>query len=302
MDDTGAARQARSSPNAPTRDRVQWSAAWAGQKLVAPIRVHFSVWNPFLPDRYVSMPRCYIALGGNLGQVAVAFDLALARLSSQGCPLRAVSRFHRTAPVGVHSDGTFLNAAAEIQTELPPLELLDRLHAIEAELGRTRGLVWEPRTLDLDVLFYGDQIVESPRLVIPHPGCWYRRFVLDPLVEIAPDLVHPIKQVTIRTLRERLLVRPLVVALAGGTDEIAGALKEQLSTRFDGVTFVRWLSNSPNHATVVSDPTFVVWLGGGPGDSTGWTDLPRLPRIDVCGLAISYFEIVSQLVQSALGE
>src|SRR5437016_1241572 len=102
------------------------------------------------------MPRCYISLGGNLGVVGDSFDAALNWLAKSSCnAVLAVSRYHRTEPVGTKAGGGFLNAAAEIDTPLSPLELLDLLQSIEMDLGRTRTTRWGPRTLDLDLIFYG---------------------------------------------------------------------------------------------------------------------------------------------------
>src|SRR5262249_14782283 len=149
------------------------------------------------------------------GVVHETFGKALEKLASAPhSTVPAVSRSLPTRSIGERAGAGFLNAAAEIDTSLPPLELLDLLQSIELALGRQRTVHWGPRTLDLDLLFYGTEVIDSPRLVVPHPAAWYRRFVLDPLVEIAPRLVHPEKQVDIHALRQRLLVRPLVAAFA----------------------------------------------------------------------------------------
>src|SRR5262249_8868148 len=176
------------------------------------------------------MPRCYISLGANLGDVAATFDGALERLvGSSGAEVISVSGYHRTVPIGDQAGAQFLNAAAAIETSLSPEALFDRLQAIELESGRVRTVRWGPRTLDLDLLFYGSEIIELPRLTIPHPAAWYRRFVLDPLVEIAPRFVHPERQADIQTLRARLLARPLVAAFAGGPSEARSALIGKLA-------------------------------------------------------------------------
>jgi len=164
------------------------------------------------------MPVCYISLGGNLGSVEQTFDSALEILRNDGrVEVTKVSSRFRTAGIGDRSGDDFLNAAAEILTELTPLGLLHLLQTIENNLGRTREVVWGPRTIDLDILFYGSQRVTMPALIIPHPHCWYRRFVLDPLVEIAPDFEHPVIGKTITVIREKLLLRPLLVGLAANS-------------------------------------------------------------------------------------
>lgn len=248
---------------------------------------------------------CYIALGGNLGDVATTFGLALARLAGHCCRVTAVSTIHRTEPVG-GSGGQFLNAAAELETDLDPWELLDRLHGVEAEFGRTRETVWGPRTLDLDLLFYQSEIVESPRLTVPHPAAWYRRFVLDPLVEIAAEVVHPVKGATVRALRQRLLVRPLTIALAGGSEPAAAELGEQLATRFAEVEVTRWTRPAAAGAQFPAEPTFVAWLGTQIDNTAAetpvtWDWLPLLPRLDASRSTGPLLDFLIHVLDSALG-
>ena len=104
----------------------------------------------------------------------------------------AVSRFRETEPVGVRDQPRFLNGAAAVDTELPPRELLEVLLGIERELGRVRdGTRWGPRTIDLDLLLYGGEMVDEPGLRVPHPRLHERRFALEPLAELDPDAVVP---------------------------------------------------------------------------------------------------------------
>ena len=166
------------------------------------------------------MVRCHIALGGNLGDVAETFRSALTLLASADLRVVAVSRLYETPPMGAGAGGTFLNAAAEVETELEPKSLLERLLATEDSLGRVRTRHWGPRAIDLDLIFYGDAVIETPRLRLPHPGCWYRRFVLDPLAEIAPDVRHPETGESVAELRQRLLPRPLPVAIDGSDADV----------------------------------------------------------------------------------
>lgn len=243
------------------------------------------------------MPRCYISLGGNLGPVAAAFGQALGRLQSDfGCRVIAVSRNHETAPVGDQAGTGFLNAAAELDTALAPLELLDKLQAVERDLGRTRTTHWGPRTLDLDLLFWDSQIINLPRLVVPHPAAWYRRFVLDPLVEIAPLFVHPVKQVDICTLRERLLVRPLHVSFAGSQFEVRAHLIGLLASNFPAVEFSDWESHSHRGP----EPTLIFWLGPESGPTSGLESLPLLPRIAVPAGPQPVHDFVKYVIQSTL--
>ena len=118
---------------------------------------------------------------------------ALARLAEEsGIELVAVSSIRETEPVGFVEQPRFLNAVAAIETALSPRALLDRLLEIERNLGRTRtGPRFGPRTIDLDLLVYGDEVVDEPGLSVPHPRLAERRFVLEPLAELAPELVVP---------------------------------------------------------------------------------------------------------------
>jgi 2-amino-4-hydroxy-6-hydroxymethyldihydropteridine diphosphokinase len=133
----------------------------------------------------------YIGLGSNLGEREANLRAALERLSELG-PLR-VSSVRETDPVGVADQPKFLNAGAELETDLSPQELLARLLEIERELGRERSSEtrWGPRTLDLDLLLYGQETIDAPGLTVPHPRLAERRFALEPLHELAPDLVLP---------------------------------------------------------------------------------------------------------------
>ena len=135
------------------------------------------------------MARAHIGLGSNLGDRDAALRGALELL---GTEVVAVSSFRETDPVGYLDQPRFLNAAAALDTELPPRELLARLLEVERELGRTRdGPRYGPRTIDLDLLLYGDLVIDEPGLVVPHPRLAERRFVLEPLAELDPDLVVP---------------------------------------------------------------------------------------------------------------
>ncbi|MEW6354907.1 MAG: 2-amino-4-hydroxy-6-hydroxymethyldihydropteridine diphosphokinase [Planctomycetota bacterium] len=144
---------------------------------------------------------CYIGLGSNVGDREENLRGALALLrESGGIEVTKVSSFHETAPVGGPPQGKFLNAAAEVRTALAPEELLDRLQAIERNLGRERTVKWGPRTVDLDILLYGDVVIQTERLTVPHPLMHERRFVLGPLNEIAPGAVHPVFGKTVSEL------------------------------------------------------------------------------------------------------
>lgn len=195
------------------------------------------------------MSACWIALGGNVGAVAETFQGALGLLDlSPTISVVRVSQNYTTAPMGMNAGDAFLNAAAELETALTPLELLHRLQSVETHRGRIRTSRWGPRTLDLDLLLYDQRVLASTELTIPHPHLWYRRFVLDPLVEIAPDILHPQHQLTLAELRQRLLVRPLPCLLQGGAPDERLALERELSQAFPAVV---WSNDHPEAAWLV---------------------------------------------------
>jgi len=132
-------------------------------------------------------------LGANLGDREATIGRALELLASQeGVEVIAVSALRETEPVGLADQPRFLNGAAAVETELPPRGLLDRLLAVERALGRTRrGARFGPRTIDLDLLVYGDLELQEPGLTVPHPRLHQRRFALEPLAELAPGLIVP---------------------------------------------------------------------------------------------------------------
>jgi 2-amino-4-hydroxy-6-hydroxymethyldihydropteridine diphosphokinase len=136
--------------------------------------------------------RAFIGLGANLGDPETQVRRAIAALGNlPRTRLLAASSLYRSAPVGVGTQPDFINAVAEVETTLSARELLDELLTTEARFGRERPSPGAPRTLDLDLLLYGDQIIEEPRLAVPHPRMHERAFVLMPLAEIAPDIVIP---------------------------------------------------------------------------------------------------------------
>ncbi len=150
--------------------------------------------------------RVFIALGSNIEPRRAAIDSALAHLSrSPGLALVAVSTIHDTAPVGPITQDRFLNAVAELTTTLDPSEFLAFLLDIEQSHGRDREHFprWGPRTLDLDLILVGRRVIDLPHLVVPHPRFAERLFVLDPLAELAPDLVPPGFSDSITALRDR---------------------------------------------------------------------------------------------------
>jgi 2-amino-4-hydroxy-6-hydroxymethyldihydropteridine diphosphokinase len=148
--------------------------------------------------------RVAIALGSNLGDREAYLRSAIAALQPSVSHLR-VSTFHDTAPVGVGPQPTFLNATAVGETSLGARALLDTLLAVERDLGRERPFAGAPRTVDLDLILYGDAVIdEAPSLIVPHPRFRERRFVLEPLAEIAPDWRDPVTGQTVEELLRTL--------------------------------------------------------------------------------------------------
>ena len=203
------------------------------------------------------MTAAWIGLGANLGDARSAFDAALSQLDAHPqISVLARSGLYQTAPVGQLAGNAFLNAVCRVETSLAPLELLDVLQSIEKQLGRQRGVQWGPRTLDLDLLFFGEQLIESPRLTVPHPGAWYRRFVLDPLIEIAPDWKHPLFQVSLFELRNCLQARPLQIHLAPHWTALCDSARDQIVSQFPGITLVA--DHSPSATKERTTPP--LWL------------------------------------------
>jgi 3-oxoacyl-[acyl-carrier protein] reductase len=186
----------------------------------------------------------YIALGSNLGDRRAYLNRALAELRSRsGVEVARVSSVYETAPVGGPAgQAPYLNAAAELHTTLPPAALLQLLLEVESGLGRVRAERDGPRTIDLDVLFYDDMVRDDPELTLPHPRLHQRLFVLQPLAEIAPGLIHPVLKKAIADLRGDLLqLRPsgvspgreltgLRVLVTGSTSGIGRAVAVELAS------------------------------------------------------------------------
>jgi 2-amino-4-hydroxy-6-hydroxymethyldihydropteridine diphosphokinase len=143
----------------------------------------------------------HISAGSNVGDRKQNLELALTSLGKKAS-VKKVSSFFETEPVGYLNQPWFLNLAIEIETLRTPSELLHLCQEIEASCGRLRTFPNAPRTLDLDILLLEDMVVNQKDLVIPHPRLWERRFVLEPLAQIAPETVHPVLKKSILTLLE----------------------------------------------------------------------------------------------------
>ena len=148
---------------------------------------------------------CYIGIGSNLGNALKNCQHAVESLSlAKGIKITSVSSFYKTEPVGIENQNMFINAVVEIRTDLSARKLFQALQNIEKDMGREREVKGGPRIIDLDLLFYGQEIIQDADLIVPHPEIQKRRFVLEPICEIASYLIHPDFGVSMRGLKDRL--------------------------------------------------------------------------------------------------
>ena len=146
------------------------------------------------------MARVFLSLGTNIGNKKENLRTALRLLEENGVKAAHLSGLYATEPVGVKNQPDFLNLCVETELDMAPEKLLSVIKKIELAMGRIREGHWGPRIIDIDILFYSNIIIKSPGLVIPHPEISVRKFVLEPLSEIAGDLVHPVNKLTVKEL------------------------------------------------------------------------------------------------------
>ena len=205
------------------------------------------------------MPTCLLGLGSNLGDREATLRAALDEIDAlPNARLLRHSTFIRTRPLGMSSDqAEFLNGAAVVETTITPLRFLEHLQRIESRHGRQRAERWAARTLDIDLLLYGDEVIETAALTVPHLRMAFRRFVLEPAAEIAPKMIHPV----IGWPLERLLLHldaardGLVVLSPSATirDELTAILTEQFAARsIEPPTF--------KTANTLWPPSYASWL------------------------------------------
>lgn len=190
------------------------------------------------------MPFCLIGLGSNQGNRQQLLDTAVARIAAHvGVQLVGVSSWHETAPIGgPPGQPLFLNGALTVETSLSPEQMLACLRQLEHELGRRREERWAQRPIDLDLLLYDDVVLESPSLQVPHPRMAWRRFVLEPAVEVAGAMVHPTIRWTLARLLEHLNTAAWYVAITG---PIAVG-KSGLARRLVDLLPAQWIAEQPD--------------------------------------------------------
>lgn len=150
------------------------------------------------------MPIVYIGIGSNLGNREKNCAHAIELLKKKGVIVNKSSSLYKTEPWGIKDQPEFINMAIEIETDLKPYELLAVLKKVEAEIGRKKSYKWGPRPIDLDILLFSNIIIDEDNLKIPHPLMHEREFVLRPLQEIAPDLIHPLFRMKVSELLRQL--------------------------------------------------------------------------------------------------
>jgi 2-amino-4-hydroxy-6-hydroxymethyldihydropteridine diphosphokinase len=178
-----------------------------------------------------TMPRCLLAVGANLGDRSATLDQALAKISElHQTQVLARSQWHETSPVGGPAgQASFLNGAILLDCELSPHELATSLQQIELSLGRDRHVRWDARTIDIDILLFGDSVIDTSELQVPHPRMSFRQFVLRPAVEIAGEMIHPGSGWTLASLLRQLTSGPRRIALICQENELRSWLEEKIS-------------------------------------------------------------------------
>jgi 2-amino-4-hydroxy-6-hydroxymethyldihydropteridine diphosphokinase len=211
------------------------------------------------------MTRSLLAVGANLGDRAAALRKTLELIAVlPGTQLLARSTWHETVPVGgPEGQASFLNGAVLVESLLAPGDFAAAMQDIERQLGRERVVRWDARTIDIDLLLYGDQIIDTAGLQIPHPRMSFRQFMLAPAAEIAGEMIHPTSGWTIAALLHQLHSRPRTVAVIADDTNIKKWLEAELTREFSTdpnlTTTVKLISYDPN---VGSDVALKIFVGG----------------------------------------
>jgi len=150
----------------------------------------------------IKQEKIYLHTGSNLGRKEQYLKQARQLINKNIGPITAQSELFETEAWGLTDQPNFVNQALEAITNLSPVELMDQILSIELKMGRVRDQKWTPRLIDIDIIFFGDQIIKTEKLIIPHPFMHERNFVLIPLLEIAEDIIHPLFKLSVKQLYE----------------------------------------------------------------------------------------------------
>jgi 2-amino-4-hydroxy-6-hydroxymethyldihydropteridine diphosphokinase len=146
----------------------------------------------------------FLLLGTNLGDRQLFLQQAIAHIREEVAPIINASSIYETQSWGKTDEPDYLNQVIMLQTKLPAKDILQKILGIELQMGRKREVKWGSRSIDIDILFYGDEVIDEPGLIVPHPQLHNRRFTLEPLAEIAPEFVHPVLNKNILVLKNEL--------------------------------------------------------------------------------------------------
>ena len=184
-----------------------------GPQFLSPAPLLKSRKAAFVADRVKQT--IYLSLGSNLGDRAKNLQDAIAALRKAGISVKRISSMYETEPVDYLDQPWFLNCAVEAETEMGALDLLHAVRGIETQMGSKKLITKGPRLIDMDILLYGKEVIDTPELQVPHPRMHLRRFVLEPLAEIAPDARHPVLYLSISDLLARTPDKSAVRVAAG---------------------------------------------------------------------------------------
>ncbi len=203
------------------------------------------------------MVQAVVAVGGNVGDVRQTFRRAQTLVGQNDAVFTVrAAELYRSVAMGAEAGDSFLNSAWVLETSLDAVQLLDLLQRVENELGRTREVRWGPRTLDLDLIFYGGEQIDSPRLTVPHPHCFYRQFVLAPVASLIPEFIHPVFGLTMRQLYERISRTPLPVGFGG--DPASNIISPGITREFPRVDLRRV---DPAIDPALEEVSLALWFG-----------------------------------------
>jgi 2-amino-4-hydroxy-6-hydroxymethyldihydropteridine diphosphokinase len=237
------------------------------------------------------MPTCLLGLASNLGDSEATLRQAVADITAlPDVQVVRHSAWYRTRPVGgPPGQAEFLNGAALIETRIAPLTLLSELQQIEARHGRVRAERWAPRTLDVDVLLYGNEVSETPMLVLPHLRMTFRRFVLEPAAEIAPKMLHPVIGWPIERLLLHLQYAKDELAIVSPSD----ALREQLAAQLTEQRGMR-LTSRPRFETADHHwpPLWTTWLSVATKSTAGAPVGQQPPKLPYAAAAFAKLSVL----------